>query len=267
MKPLVLIAALTSILTAQDAGLKARELFYTPPPDTSQAQPKAVKKVLPARPPVVRQGNPTTAPVVNVTNVPLGLRYSVMKRDGSGKFAEVDQDLMFRSGDRIRLNVDTNTAGYLYVVMQGSSGNWRLLFPAADVEGGNNRIEKGTSQQIPPGDKGHFVFDQQSGTEKLFLVLSRKPEADLDKLIYSITGASNASADRTLIAGARIGGDVVDRLRDEVKSRDLVFEKIDEMSVTPSTGEVKGEKATYVVNPSRSDDARLVVDVALKHNK
>ena len=34
-----------------------------------------------------------------------------------------------------------------------------------------------------------------------------------------------------------------------------------------SDSAAKGEKATYVVNPSRTDDARLVVDVALKHNK
>ena len=35
----------------------------------------------------------------------------------------------------------------------------------------------------------------------------------------------------------------------------------------PAGGEVKTEKATYVVNPSRTEDARLVVDVALKHGK
>jgi hypothetical protein len=198
--------------------------------------------------------------------VPLGLRYSVLKREGSGKFVEVDPDSTFRSGDRIRLNVDTNTPGYLYVVMQGSSGNWRLLFPSSDVEGGSNRIEKGASQQIPAGDKGQFMFDEQSGTEKLFLVLSRKPEADLDKLIYSITGGAS-SADRTLVAKATVGDDVVNRLREEVKSRDLVFEKIDEMSIQTNGSEVKTEKATYVVNPSRTDDARLVVDVALKHKK
>jgi hypothetical protein len=197
-------------------------------------------------------------PAVNAANVPLGLRYSVLKRDASGKFAEVDADSTFRSGDRIRLHVDTNTSGYLYVVMQGSSGNWRLLFPSSEVEGGNNRIEKGSSQQIPAGDKGQFVFDQQSGTEKLFLVLSRKPEADLDKLIYSITGAQ--SSDRTLVAQASVADDVVNRLRDEVKSRDLVFEKVNEDGAAP-------EKATYVVNPNRTDDARLVVDVALKHGK
>jgi hypothetical protein len=259
MKALVMVAAFSGVVWAQDSGLKARELFYTPPPDTTPA-----KKSVPARTPAKK----TTVPVVNAANVPLGLRYSVMKRDAGGKFAEVDQDATFHSGDRIRLNVDTNTPGYLYVVMQGSSGNWRLLFPSPDVDGGNNRIDKGVSQQIPSGETGQFVFDEQSGTEKLFLVLSRRPEADLDKLIYSITGTTSADADRHLVASAKIGGDVVSRLREEVKSRDLVFEKVDEMSLKyDGTNDVKTEKATYVVNPSRGDDARLVVDVALKHGK
>lgn len=268
MKPLMVLAILASpAVYSQDSGLKARELFYTPPPDVS-AQPKPpVKKSVPARPPVTKENRTqTTVPVSTVANVPLGLRYSVLKRDVAGKFNEVDADSTFRSGDRIRLHVDTNTTGYLYVVMKGSSGNWRLLFPSSDVDGGNNRIVRGTSQQIPAGDTGQFVFDDQSGTEKLFLVLSRKPEADLDKLIYSITGTSTGG-DRTLIAKANVGNDVVDRIRDEVKSRDLVFEKVDEISQQPGSPEVKTEKATYVVNPSRTDDARLVVDVALKHNK
>lgn len=265
MKPLMVMAVLSSVTWAQDVGLKARELFYSPPPDSTPQQP--VKKSLPARTPVGRPAQPArTVPAVNVANVPLGLRYTVLKRDTNGKFVEVDPDSTFRSGDRIRLTVDTNTAGYLYVVMQGSSGNWRLLFPSPEVDGGSNRIEKGASQQIPSGDTGQFVFDQQAGTEKLFLVLSRKPEADLDKLIYSITGGAS-TADRTLMAKATVSDDVVNRLRQEVKSRDLVFEKVDEMSIQTNGNEVKTEKATYVVNPSRTDDARLVVDVALKHNK
>jgi hypothetical protein len=271
MKPLVMMAVLSSAVWAQDAGLKARELFYSPPPDASP-QP-AVKKSLPARIPQTRPtpggapgASPRVTPVANVANVPLGLRYSVLRREENGKFVEVDPDATFRSGDRIRLHVDTNTPGYLYVVMQGSSGNWRLLFPSSEVEGGSNRIEKGSAQQIPAGDTGQFVFDQQSGTEKLFLVLSRKPEGDLDKLIYSITGGGSPG-DKKLMAKATVGDDVVNRLREEVKSRDLVFEKVDEMAIQTNGSEVKTEKATYVVNPSRNDDARLVVDVALKHGK
>jgi len=264
MKPLMAMAVLSSVMWAQDTGLKARELFYSPPPDATP--PPAVKKSLPARTPQTRPtpgGVPHATPVANV---PLGLRYSVLKRDDEGKFVEVDPDAAFRSGDRIRISVDTNTSGYLYVVMQGSSGNWKLLFPSDEAGGGSNRIEKGSSQQIPGADKRPLVFDQQTGTEKLFLVLSRKPEADLDKLIYSITG-EGSSGDKKLMANASVGDDVVNRLREEVKSRDLVFEKIDEMSMPQNGGEVKTEKATYVVNPSRTDDARLVVDVALKHGK
>ena len=216
MKALFMVEAFSGVVWAQDSGLKARELFYTPPPDAAPARNKAKK------PPAS-------------SNVPLGLRYSVMKPDADGKFIEVDQDANFHSADRIRLDVDTNTAGYLYVLMREPGGNWRLL------DGGNHRIDKGASQQIPLG------FDEQPGTEKLYLVLSRRPEADL-------------------MAKVTIGDDVVSRLRNEMKSLGLVFEKIDEMSLKyDGTNDVKTEKATYVVNPSRGDDARLAVDVALKH--
>jgi hypothetical protein len=55
-----------------------------------------------------------------------------------------------------------------------------------------------------------------------------------------------------LVAQASVGDNVVSKLR--TQSRDLVFEKVD-----------SSENAAYVVNPSTAPDARLVVDVALKH--
>jgi hypothetical protein len=176
------------------------------------------------------------------------LRYAVLKRDAAGQFQEIDPDTSFRSGDRIRLKVDANTSGYLYVVMQGSSGTWKLLSPSAEVAGGSNLIRKGESRQIPPGNSGQFVFDEQAGNEKLFIVLTRQPEADLDKLIYAMGGT------KALVAQASLQDDVVSRLRSQVASRDLVFEKAD-----------GAENAAYVVNPSTAPDARLVVDLALKH--
>ena len=54
---------------------------------------------------------------------------------------------------------------------------------------------------------------------------------------------------------------MVERLRSDLKSRDLVFEKVDE-----EAGDRK-EKAVYVANPTGSGDSRLVVDVLLKHGK
>ena len=234
-------------LWSQTPQLKARELFYTPPPDT--AKPVETAKAAPAKKVAAKSAAPKTADTHTLsTSVPLGLRYAVLKRDASGQYSEVDPDTNFRSGDRIRLHVDANTSGYLYVVMQGSSGTWKLLFPSAEVAGGSNLVGKGESRQIPPGNTGQFVFDEQAGNEKLFIVLTRQPEADLDKLIYSMGGT------KALVAQASLQDDVITRLRGQVASRDLVFEKVD-----------SSENAAYVVNPSSAPDARLVVDLALKH--
>lgn len=275
MKPLLALFALgvSGVWAQSQSGLHARELFYTPPPEavpapaqppeTKPAPPKvADKKAAPKRTPVRPAAPPVvaTAPAPTPAPVPLGLRYSVLKRDSAGKFQEVDPDSTFRSGDRIRIQVAVNTPGYLYVVMQGSSGNWRLLFPSSEVAGGNNLIQRGESRVVPSGDRGQFFFDEQAGVEKLFVVLARQPEQDLDKLIYSV-GAPQKSAEpeRTLMAQSTVANDVVQRLREQMSSRDLVFEKVDDDSG------VKAEKAAYVVNPSPAADARLVVDIALKH--
>jgi hypothetical protein len=226
--------------------LNARELFYTPPPDAAKPV-SAVTKKTPTKAVANKAGDTHTLSA----SVPLGLRYAVMKRDAGGQYNEVDPDTSFHSGDRIRLHVDANTSGYLYVVMQGSSGTWKLLFPSAEVAGGSNLVHKGESRQIPSGDRGQFVFDEQAGNEKLFIVLTRQPEPDLDKLIYSMGGTPGAK-DRSLVAQASVSDNVVSKLR--TQSRDLVFEKVD-----------ASENAAYVVNPSTAPDARLVVDVALKH--
>lgn len=286
--------ALAGAAWAQDnSGLHARELFYTPPPDAAPAKPAAAKTSAKRAPAAVQQKSspseastsqakapaasapapapaptaastpavtPVSAHTVAVAAVPLGVRYSVLKRNAAGEFVEVAPDTTFHSGDRIRLQVKANTTGYLYVVAQGSSGTWQVLFPSSDVAGGSNRLEPGDARQIPSGGRGQFVFDDQGGTEKLFLVLSRQAEPDLDKLIYAVGGAAPAApgGSRMLIAKASVTNDVIERLRSQVASRDLVFETDPEV-------DGKVEPAAYVVNPSTAPDARLVVDVDLKH--
>jgi hypothetical protein len=203
--------------------------------------------------------------LVNTATVPLGLRYAILKRTGE-EYREVDPDRTFHSGDAIRVSVEANDTGHLYIVMRGTSGNWRLLFPSPEIDGGNNRVVRGRRYQIP--SRNAFIFDENAGTEKLFLVLTRKPETDLDQLIYRLsTGKANPDQGTTepktlMMAESRqqITDDVVNRIRGRVLSRDLVFEKVDEQ--TP--GEQK-ETAVYVVNHKLAADSQLVVDLSLKH--
>jgi hypothetical protein len=262
MKPLLAFmwVGLTGAFAQDTPGLHARELFYTPVPEITQplATPaKAAPKRAPAPDASIRP-----LITIGVSAAPLGLRYSVLKRDEAGKFQEVDADTNFHSGDRIRVQVETNSSGYLYVVSQGTSGAWKLLFPSEEVASGSNLIQKGDTRVLPSaGDTGWWRFTDQPGVEKLFVVLTRQPEPDLDKLIYSRGGPrGDAGPVRTLVAQATVSDELVARLRQQVSSRDLVFEKVD----AEAAG--KAEKAAYVVNPSATPDSRLVVDVALKHN-
>ena len=287
-------------------GLTARELFYTPPPAAQPAaaqkpkassaakapqQQAAVKKSSPAPKPAKTAPTPVVlasdtqsgvelggdARLVNTaasSGVPLGLRYSILKYAGDDDYVEVDPDLVFRSGDRIRLSIQVNDTAYLYVVTQGSSGNWRVLFPSPEYDAGSNRVVARRQYNIP--GRTRFVFDEQPGTERLFLVLTRRPETDLDKMIYDLdSGAAapeptsdapkKAQPIKTLMAMNSIGDDVVSRIRGQMLARDLVFEKISDDPKTAGKSDHEPEKAVYVVNPNRGDDSRLVVDVSLKH--
>ena len=190
--------------------------------------------------------------------VRLGLRYTVLKRV-EGEMVAVAPDSTFRAGDRIQISVEANDNGYLYIVHQGSSGTWKPLFPSAEIEDGNNRVEKGRTYIMPPGSR--FYFDEQAGEEKLFLILSRQPEADLEKIIYSLQAPAAAPEPaRKLYASAAmapIDDAIVGRLRN-VYARDLVIEKVDDDAPGP-----RKEKAVYVVNPTGSADSRVVADIRL----
>jgi len=215
--------------------------------------------------------NSETVPVINAAykphgaGMPLGLRYTILKKTGDEQ-AEVNADTVFHAGDRIRLSVQTNTDGHLYVVTRGSSGTWKLLFPSGEIEGGDNSIQKLVSYQIPAGYT--FTFDEQPGEEKLFIVFSRQPEADIEKLIYSLgqAGSSPAATEPTaparpklLLASAAFSDEMIGKLRNTY-ARDLIIEKVDDQQ-----SGMKQEKAVYAVNPTGSADARVVADITLKH--
>lgn len=200
-----------------------------------------------------------------IKGAPLGLRYSIVKSTGGGQAVEVDPDTVFHSGDRIRLNIQSNDRGYLYIVMRGSSGRWSLLFPSKEILEGNNLIEKEKQYEIPLGSVW-FAFDEQAGVEKLFLVLSRTPEPDLDKLIDSLRPSAPTSAgpDKkpagTVQVVSSVDDATVNKIRGQVATRDLVFEKVND----DSPGQTQ-EKAVYVVNRTGNKDSRVVIDLNLNH--
>jgi hypothetical protein len=252
---LLLMAAPGAAQTARDMFHSASGLVVPAPaapakPNTPKPKPVAKPKAPPAPPaPVMAPGGP------------LGLRYSIVKETkegGQSGVHEVDTDAVFHSGDRIRVAVESNDSAYLYVVTQGSSGTWSLLFPSPEIAGGDNRIEKGRRYEIPSGH--WFAFDEQAGQERLFVVLCRAPEQDLEKMIYALRQGREEPKTLATASRAPIADAVVERVRSHVAARDLIFEKVDE-----KTAGGRPEQAVYVVNAAGGAQARVVADVMLKH--
>lgn len=284
---------------APPAQLNARELFYNTatgheagaaapaPKPAEQSKPKSKPKTVaktvppprPASPPApsvphsTPAGNANVIPVAltsepepNSTPAPaLGLKYTIVKLVGKER-VEVPRDTVFHAKDRVQFSVEPNGPGYLYIVKQGSSGMWEPVFPSAEISGASNRVEGWRKYMMPPGYA--LVFDEQTGTEKIFIVLSRVEVPDLENLIYELKGGAHPVSTpeaapkpmpKTLVAGLRIGDDTIGRLRDAY-SRDLIIQKVDD----DTPGDRK-ENAVYVVNRTGSSESRVTADIELVH--
>jgi hypothetical protein len=124
-------------------------------------------------------GAVTTAPTVNsYLPTALGLGYTLYKRDSMGNAVRVDPSQEFYAGDRIRLSLETNTDGYLYIFHTENNGEPELLYPDARLGKGNNRIEAHVPYEIPwnePGVENWFKFDANPANERLYVVVTRQP--------------------------------------------------------------------------------------------
>lgn len=231
-------------IRAQDGELNARDAFWSASdlvgkrPANSQDAPKTAKPVQ----------HSNTRQSISV-KAPLGLRYSVLQRKADGTFEEVSPDSEFHAGDAIRLSLMANQIGYLYIIEHGASGKWRPLYPPPGVT--ETKLTPGQEYLIP--GNGSFEFDADSGQEKLFVLLSREPESNLDETIASLQRRQGGTLNDKLVA----------QLQGEVQSRDLVFTKADDTSTAAS----QSDKATYVVNKAsdKTADPHIVVDVVLSH--
>ncbi len=175
-----------------------------------------------------------------------GLRYRLIQQRADGSEMDVDTATTFHSGDNVKLSFESNIAGYLYVASQGSSGNWTVLFPSPQINGGRNSIAPLAEYEVP-SEGGWWRFDENVGTEHLFVFLSREPLSQLPGFTRPVSKAE------TLTAA------MVQDLQQSVRSRDLVFEK------DKSSGGKPGVKqATYVVNRAEVGKA-VTATISLIH--
>ncbi len=107
------------------------------------------------------------------TNAAPGLRFRMILEGPDGKAMDVDPARDFHTGDRIKFAFESNVEGYLYVAQQGTSGNWTVLFPHPDINGGRNKVDRFEEHEVP--NDTYFTMSGNPGQEQIFVFLSREP--------------------------------------------------------------------------------------------
>lgn len=220
---------------------------------------------------VALNGYGATPHLVRSSESRLGLRCSLLLRGADKEYGEIKPGTVFHSGDHIRLSLLANQAGYLYVIQKGSSGAWSPIYPPHSAGPGAAKISPGHLEIVPGGTQA-FAFDQHPGAEKLFVILSKSPVEDIDRVIRNLSHegtpvhaapAAPANDNSRVLEAANV---IPDTLVQQLVSRDLTL--VDEQTVdSSSTSDQDGEKAVYVVAKQdvSQSSGQVVLSIDLRH--
>jgi hypothetical protein len=110
----------------------------------------------------------------------MGLGLTLFTRDSNGLSVRVDPDRVFRSGERVRVLLETNTDGYLYIFNTTDGAKPVMIYPSAELDEGGNYIQSHVPFEIPSSMASEerlrwFTFDKYAGSERLYFVFTRDP--------------------------------------------------------------------------------------------
>lgn len=110
----------------------------------------------------------------------IGLGLTLFTRDSNGLAVRSDPNRVFRKGDRVRVLLETNADGYLYIFNTTDGGKPVMIYPDAQLDDAGNYIQSHVPFEIPSSVAAEerlrwFSFDEQPGAERLFFVFTREP--------------------------------------------------------------------------------------------
>ena len=121
----------------------------------------------------------------------IGLGLTLFMRDSNGLAVRTDPSHVFQKGDRVRILLETNADGYLYIFNTTNDGPPVMIYPDAQLDEAGNYLQAHVPFEIPSSLNSEerlrwLAFDENAGDERLFFVFSREPLAKIpieDELI------------------------------------------------------------------------------------
>lgn len=192
-----LILSLTTVIGSTMALAQEDEevrgaFLTTRPKASSKPKPGPAQKPNRRRPKTVvnKPSNPGTdanskvttesTPTSKVVTQRMGLGLTLFMRDSNGMAVRTDPSREFKKGDRVRVLLETNADGYLYIFNTTDGGEPVMIYPDPELDEAGNYIQAHVPFEIPSSVAAEerlrwFVFDQNAGTERLHFVFTRDP--------------------------------------------------------------------------------------------
>jgi hypothetical protein len=189
----------------------------TAPPNNSGKPPE--KQTKKPDPPGPSTSSEPSRPV-NVARMGVGL--TLFMRDSNGLAVRTDPDHEFRKGDRVRVLLETNADGYLYIFNTTNDGPAVMIYPDADLDEGGNYLQAHVPFEIPtslaPEERLRwFAFDDVAGTERLFFVFTREPLKGLPLEDELITFCRNSKENCPIKPGPDVWAAIQKELQEPLK--------------------------------------------------
>ncbi len=110
----------------------------------------------------------------------IGLGYTLFMGGPNGRSARVEPGHEFHNGDRVRISLEPNVDGYLYVFHTEGDGPPEMIYPDPRLDAGENWIEAHVPLEVPSSEETDdrlrwFTFYGKPGVERLYIVVTREP--------------------------------------------------------------------------------------------
>jgi Domain of unknown function (DUF4384) len=110
----------------------------------------------------------------------IGLGYTLFMKDASGREVRVEPSREFHNGDSVRLALEPNVDGYLYIFDAENDSAPQMIYPDPRLDAGDNSVEAHVPIEIPSSEETDerlrwFTFYGNGGNEHLYVVVTREP--------------------------------------------------------------------------------------------
>jgi len=172
-----------AVHAAKPAGAKAgKEAHGAAVSKGSQAKPRGPKEsVAEVKATAPAASGPLLAPAAaGERPAGIALGYTLFMRAPTGEAVRVSNTREFKSGDSVRLLIETNADGYLYIFNAENDADPLMIFPNAKLQSGANFVRAHVPYEIPSSAERDenlrwLSFDDRTGVERVYLIVARRP--------------------------------------------------------------------------------------------